>query len=142
MNQANQMKRIIIVGASSGIGRKLAELYAGNGNMVGITGRRNELLNEIRDHYPLNIVTECFDVTANENIARLASLVQKLGGLDILIYSSGIGEPSKELNWELDKLMVDTNVNGFIEITNWAFNFFVSTKPGSIQVIPIFFFIL
>ena len=40
MNSNNQIKRIIIVGATSGIGRKMAELYAAKGNIVGISGRR------------------------------------------------------------------------------------------------------
>lgn len=128
-------RKIIIVGATSGIGRRLAELYAANGNKVGITGRRNELLNEIKNQYPSLIETECFDVTGNENISRINSLVNKLGGLDILIYCSGIGEPSKELNWPLDKMTVDTNVNGFVEISNWGFNYFIKQGHGNLVTI-------
>ncbi|MEI9943126.1 MAG: hypothetical protein WDN26_02810 [Chitinophagaceae bacterium] len=41
----------------------------------------------------------------------------------LLIISSGTGIVSKELSWQIDKTTVDTNVNGFIEIANWAFNF-------------------
>ena len=125
-------KKVIIVGATSGIGRKLAEIYAEKGYKVGITGRRKNLLDEIQNHHPAQIETECFDVTKTENIERINSLVTKLGGLDILIYSSGLGEPYKELDWKLDKLTVDTNVNGFIEIANWAFNFFVKQDHGSL----------
>ena len=109
MSAVNQIKKIIIVGATSGIGRKMAELYAEAGNIVGITGRRKELLDEIQKTYPDHIETECFDVTGTENIQKIGSLIQKLGRLDILIYSSGVGEPSKELDWELDKKTVDTN---------------------------------
>lgn len=135
MNTNNQIKRIIIVGATSGIGRKMAEQYAANGNIVGITGRRKELLDEIENLLPGKIKTERFDVTADENIHRLSSLIQKTGGMDILIYSSGIGEPSKELNWQLDKATVETNVNGFIEIANWGFNYFIKQGHGSMAVI-------
>jgi len=135
MNAENQIKRIIIVGATSGIGRKMAELYAANGNIVGITGRRKEILDEIENTFPEKIKTECFDVTSHENISSLTSLIQKIGGLDILIYSSGVGEPSKELDWQLDKLTVETNVNGFIEIANWAFNFFIKQGRGRMAVI-------
>ena len=127
--------KVIIVGATSGIGRKLAELYAQKGYKVGITGRRTNLLDEIQKSYPSQIETECFDVTKTENIERINSLVNKLGGLDILIYSSGIGEPYKELDWKLDKLTADTNVNGFIEITNWAFNYFIKQDHGSLVTI-------
>jgi len=48
MNQQDQIKRVIIVGATSGIGRKMAELYAQKGCRVGISGRRKELLDEIQ----------------------------------------------------------------------------------------------
>lgn len=135
MNADNQIKRIIIVGATSGIGRKMAELYAADGNIIGITGRRKELLDEIENMFPEKIKTECFDVTGNENISCLTSLIEKTGGMDILIYSSGVGEPSKELDWQLDKLTVDTNVNGFIEIANWGFNYFIKQGHGRMAVI-------
>ena len=82
------------------MGRRLAELYAGRGNKVGITGRRNELLLEIQQQFPEKIETENFNVTGSENISSIKSLVKKLGGLDVLIYSSGIGEPGKQLNWD------------------------------------------
>jgi len=135
MRANNQIKKIIIVGATSGIGRKMAEFYAAKGNIVGITGRRRELLEEIENMFPGTIKTECFDVTANENIERLTSLIQKTGGMDILVYSSGIGELSKGLDWEIDKLTVDTNVNGFIEIANWTFNYFIKQGHGNMAVI-------
>jgi short-subunit dehydrogenase len=135
MSIKQQIKRVIIVGATSGIGRKMAELYAANGNIVGITGRRKELLAEIETKFPEKIKTEFFDVMGNENISSLTSLIQKIGGMDILVYSSGIGEPSKELDWQLDKLTVETNVNGFIEIANWGFNYFIKQGHGNMAVI-------
>jgi short-subunit dehydrogenase len=135
MSSTNQIKRVIIVGATSGIGRKMAELYAAKGNIVGISGRRTELLNEIKGLSPGKIETECFDVTGEENIERISSLVQKIGGLDILIYSSGVGEAVKELDWQIDKMTVETNVNGFVEIANWSFNYFIKQGHGSMAVI-------
>ena len=110
MSADHQIKKIIIVGATSGIGRKMAELYAAEGNIVGITGRRKDLLDEIQNMYPGKITTECFDVTGTENIERLKALIQKIGGMDILVYSSGVGEPSKKLEWRIDKPVVDTTV--------------------------------
>lgn len=135
MNTNGNIKKIIIVGATSGIGRRMAERYTQKGYQVAITGRRNALLNEIQTAYPNNIHIECFDVKGKENIPRLESLVKKLGGLDILVYCAGIGEPSKELDWQLDKAMVDTNVNGFVEIANWGFNYFIKQGYGAMAVI-------
>ena len=134
MNPGDQI-RIIIVGATSGIGRKMAELYAQKGYRVGITGRRQELLDEIQKAHPDRIETECFDVTGNDNIRHLKTLIEKLGGLDLLVYSSGVGEPSKKLEWRIDKPVVDTHVNGFIEIVNWTFNYFVEKNKGHLAVL-------
>ena len=128
-------KKILIIGASSGIGKRMAEVYASAGNIVGISARRCELLNELHEKYPSNIFTECFDVTGDNNIQHMQSLVNKTGGMDILVISAGTGEPSLELKWEIDKSIVGTNVNGFIEIANWAFNFFVTQGSGQLVTI-------
>lgn len=127
--------KIIIIGSTSGIGRRLAELYAEKGFRVGITGRRMELLIEIQNLYPGQVEIECFDVAKNENSSRLESLVNKLNGLDLLIISAGTADISKELDWQLDKQTVDTNVNGFVEIANWGFNYFSKQNSGSLAVI-------
>src|SRR5882757_1576441 len=113
-------QKIIIIGATSGIGRKLAEQYIERGCRVGITGRRLELLEEIKKQFSQQVEYECFDVTKEGNISHLEMLVDRVEGLNILIISAGIGEPSKELSWEIDKTTVNTNVNGFVEIANWA----------------------
>ena len=122
--------RIMIIGASSGIGRKLAELYAAENAMVGITARRKELLEEIKNQYPEHIEYECFDVMIPGFDHHMESLVKKLGGLDVLIISAGVGEPAKELSWAIDKRTVDTNINGFLASANWGFNYFLKQGHG------------
>lgn len=124
------MQKVIIIGGTSGIGKELAKLFAGAGHFVGVTGRRQELLYLLQLEYPNYIVTECFDVTGNSNITHLESLIGKLGGLDLLIYNAGYGDISNTLSWELDKMTVDTNVNGFIEIVNYTFNYFAQQGYG------------
>ena len=124
------MEKIIIIGATSGIGRELARLYAGDGWLVGATGRRQDLLYTLQLEYPNHIVTECFDVTAIESLNHLESLIKKMDGLDLLIYNSGFGDSRPGLDWETDKMTVDTNVNGFIEIINYSFNYFLAQGHG------------
>lgn len=128
-------KKIIIVGASSGMGRRMAELYAEKGNMVGITGRRTEMLNEIKRQIPQYVEIESFDVTGPGNINHLESLVAKLGGMDLLVISAGTGEPSEELSREIDNRTIVTNVNGFAEIANWGYNFFEKQGHGHLVAI-------
>ncbi len=128
-------QKIIIVGGTSGIGRKMAEIYLDLGNKVGITGRRAALLSEIRDQYPELASTACFDVTEEKNINHLNDLIGQLGGLDILVISAGNGDASEQLDWKIDQATVATNVNGFVEIANWAFNFFAGQGHGQLAVI-------
>jgi short-subunit dehydrogenase len=111
------MNKVIIIGATSGIGKELAHLYAANDWLVGVTGRRRALLDSLQQDFPDNILTECFDVTGDENIDCMKNLIQQLGGLDLLIYNSGYGEPSESLDWEIDKNTTLINVTGFTEIT-------------------------
>ncbi|HEX4373868.1 MAG TPA: SDR family NAD(P)-dependent oxidoreductase [Puia sp.] len=126
------MKKAIIVGATSGMGRELARLYANAGWLVGATGRRQDLLYTLQLEYPNHVITACFDVTSSNRISHIESLIKKLEGLDLLIYNSGFGDPSEKLDIEIDRMTVDTNVNGFLEIVNFAFNFFVAQGRGQL----------
>lgn len=132
MERIPSLKKVIIIGASSGIGRELAVLYATKGYMVGVTGRRYDLLISLQDQFPKNIVMESFDVSGKENILYVQSLIQKLDGMDILIYNSGFGKTSKTLEWEIENETTKVNVNGFIEIVCFAFNYFVNQGFGQI----------
>lgn len=125
-------KKVIIIGASSGIGKELAMLYARSGCTVGITGRRGELLEELKNAFPKQIETECFDVMGNDNINHLESLLQKTDGMDLFVYNSGYGEISDALDWTIERATVLTNVNGFIELVHYAFNYFVQQHHGQI----------
>jgi short-subunit dehydrogenase len=128
MKDAQQ--KIIIIGATSGIGRELAKIYASKGFLVGVTGRRMKLLLSLQEEFPQNIFIECFDVTGKENIPHLQSLIEKLNGLDILVYNSGYGESSKELAWEIENATTAVNVNGFVEIVCYGFNYLLNQGHG------------
>src|SRR6202042_3061040 len=130
LNFVLPMKKIIIIGASSGIGRELARLYAGEGALVGATGRRQELLYSLQLEYPNHVVTECFDATEKDMTVHLDSLVQKLGGLDMLIYSAGWGEPQEALEYAVEKATVDINVNGFLEAIFFGWRLFTGQGHG------------
>lgn len=128
------MKRIIIIGASSGIGQKLAELYAKEGHLVGITGRRQELLQRIKSSFSQNIITACFDVTAPESRQHLEQLISEIGGMDVFVYNAGFGDPSAQLIDATEIETTKTNVLGFVTLTSFAFSFFVQQGHGQIAV--------
>ena len=125
-------KKVIIIGASSGIGHELALLYVQAGCRIGITGRSCDALARLKNRFPQQIVTACFDTTGTENIAQLESLIGQLGGMDLFIYNAGYGEPSKTLEWRIEKTTTLTNVNGFIEMSVYAFNFFERQGYGAL----------
>lgn len=126
------MQKIIIVGGTSGIGRELACIYAGAGNLVGVTGRRQDLLYSLQLEFLNQVVTECFDVTSPQSIIHLQSLIQKMGGMDMFIYNAGYGDVSDVLDWKIDKETVDVNVNGFIVLVHYAFQYFVLNGGGQL----------
>ncbi|MDQ6758013.1 MAG: SDR family NAD(P)-dependent oxidoreductase, partial [Bacteroidota bacterium] len=55
-----------------------------------------------------------------------------LDGVNILIYNSGYGDVSNDLEWDIEKHTTDVNVNGFVEIVCYAFNYFSNQGHGQI----------
>lgn len=133
-NINDHMKRIIIIGASSGMGKCIAEKYAQLDNSVGITGRRCDLLNQIKNDNP-QIETACFDITEADALQHLENLITQLGGLDLLIISAGGGETNETYEWAKEEWMVQLNVNAFTRITHWAYHFFMRQGDGHLAVI-------
>ena len=130
------MKKAIVVGATSGIGKRLAELLVEKGYLVGITGRRTGLLEELKTQNPESYRIKTFDTTQTSSIAQqLDDLTHELGGLDLLIISSGTGDLNDKLDFELEKRTIDSNVGGFTAIADWAFNYFSSQKHGQLVAI-------
>lgn len=116
--------KVIIIGASSGIGKELAKQYTALDHSVAVTGRRQQLLLDLKKQYPA-MYTACFDVQATDAIAQLQSLITLMGGLDLLIYSAGYGEPSEDLVAETEIDATATNVMGFVTIAAFTFNYFL-----------------
>jgi len=130
------MNKAIIVGATSGIGRELADIFVKNNYKVGITGRRMQLLEEIKNENPDNYFIKCFDVTNTETIyVNLNELVADLGGLDMLIILSAIVRKNENLDFEIEKNILNTNVLGFTCVADWGINFFESQMFGHLVAI-------
>jgi short-subunit dehydrogenase len=130
------MKKAIIIGSTSGIGKGLAECFAVNNYKVGITGRRKELLLELKDENPDVYLTKVLDVTdTTSSIQQLEELIYELGGLDLFVISSGIGEINEALDFEIEKQTIDTNIVGFTSIADWTFNYFEKQQSGHLVVI-------
>jgi len=132
----NRRKTAIVIGATSGIGRELALQLMRNGYRVGITGRRKQQLHELKRLHPEDFVDRVFDITDIKSISRhMQSLVNELGGLDLLVLSSGTGDLNEALEFAIEKNTIDTNVIGFTALTDWTFRYFKEQKKGHLVAI-------
>jgi short-subunit dehydrogenase len=125
------VKKAIIIGATSGIGKSLAEVLLREGYEVGVTGRREELFQSIQANETNRLVFKKMDVQNLSNIESICNgLVSQLGGLDLLIISAGIGVENKNLNFDLENNVIRTNIQGFTLIANWAMRYFKEQGHG------------
>ena len=125
------MKKAIIIGATSGMGKSLAQLLVKNNYKVGITGRRLDLLIEMKQEDPNAYFIQSFDVSDTTAVVeKLEALTTELGGLDLFIISAGIGDINNTLNYEVEKRTIDTNIVGFTAVADWAYNYFEKQKLG------------
>jgi short-subunit dehydrogenase len=130
------MKRVIIVGATSGIGRELAKVLSQDGYMLGLTGRRSDLLDSLQLELRTASHTKQMDVShAVDAIQRLEDLIAQLGGLDLLVISAGVGFINGELEWAKEEETIDVNVTGFTAIANVGIRHFIRQASGHLVAI-------
>lgn len=124
-------KKAIVIGATSGIGKELADIFIMNGYSVGIAGRREDLLADIKRGNPDRYFTKYIDVSKTaEAIDQLNGLILEMGGVEIIVISAGIGYINKELDWTKEKETIDVNVSGFTAMANAAIHHFLSKGGG------------
>lgn len=129
------MKKVIIIGATSGIGEEIAKIYIAQGWQVGIAGRREEALTALAATAPAQVKTQVIDVTSADAPEQLKSLIEKLGGMDLFLLSSGIGSQNVKLEPEIELNTARTNVEGFIRMVTAAYRFFKEQGSGHLAVI-------
>lgn len=125
------MKKAIIIGASSGIGKELAGIFAANGYEVGIGARRTDLLNEIAAAAPVKFYTAAIDISDTDSaVPSLERLIKDMGGVDIIVISAGTGHLNPSLDWSQEKETIDTNVSGFTAVAGAAMRYFINREEG------------
>lgn len=129
------MKRIVIVGATSGIGLETARHCIRKGWRVGAAGRREEALEALRALAPDRVVTETLDVTREDAPEHLAQLIEKLGGMDIYLHVSGVGKRNTALTPGIEIDTVRTNGEGFVRMVTAAFGWFRAHGGGRLAVV-------
>jgi short-subunit dehydrogenase len=133
---SENQKKIWITGASSGIGKALAEKFALEGWRVAVSARRKEILDEMANNQ--NISSYPLDVTSQEQISDVFSkIINDFGNLDLCVFSSGTYDPKleQEININQNKFVMETNFFGVLYCVKSVEKYFKDKKNGHISVV-------
>ncbi|WP_222167176.1 SDR family NAD(P)-dependent oxidoreductase [Edaphocola aurantiacus] len=132
--------KVVITGATAGIGRALAEEFARNGHDLWITGRRTDRLTEIsaqlQKEYNVTVNYTCFDIRERAAVENaVATIAADWGTPDILINNAGLALGLSGIeNGDVDQweTMIDTNLKGLLYMTRHIAPLMVKEKKGHI----------
>ncbi len=119
------MKKIVITGATSGIGLRVAELLAARGVRLGLAGRNAKVLEELECKYPDNVVTKRIDINSSHSPEALHDLIERMGGMDIFLHIAGIGYDNPEFTPERECEIIRTDTEGFARMVSAAYAYFL-----------------
>ncbi|MEG1672169.1 MAG: SDR family NAD(P)-dependent oxidoreductase [Alistipes sp.] len=129
------MMKIVIIGATSGIGLATARACIRKGWRVGVAGRRASALETLRREAPEQVEVAELDVTKNDAPMRLNELIVKLGGMDIYLHCAGVGSQNAALDPAIEIATAQTNVTGFTRMVTAAFAHFRACGGGHLAAI-------
>ena len=117
------MKQAIIVGASSGIGRELADQLTAKNYQLGLMARR-ERLEQLLTDLPGEHFIQRTDISLIEQAQQqLSQLIEHMSNVELIV-NSGVGQQERKPNWEAQRQMIDVNIRGFSAMTVVAMNYF------------------
>lgn len=124
MTRTNDVsKTAVVIGATSGIGREVAAQLASQGYRVGITGRREALLEELARSAPQRYETAAFDIAQPDACDRLAALTGSLGSPELIVFCSGTGDLNDGLDYRIEEATNRVNVDGFTRTVDWCYRY-------------------
>ena len=131
----------LIIGGTFGIGYELSKIYLKKSKNLIILGRNNEKLDEISKEFSnsqTNVITKKLDVTSIEQCKQtLTSIIDELGSLDLIIYSSGFYKPNNTFDVDLDlyRKTIEVNFMGLINVMSVILPFLKQQQKGHIAMI-------
>ncbi|HOC93554.1 MAG TPA: SDR family NAD(P)-dependent oxidoreductase [bacterium] len=129
----SEKKKVVIIGASQGIGAAVADEFSRRGCVVGITARNSSNLETVRSCMSGECHTRTFDASVPERaMAEFEALIAEMGGMDIAVINAGTGRPNRDLDWEPEKETIDINVTGFAAMCNVAYKHFLKQGYGKL----------
>ena len=133
---SENQKKIWITGASSGIGKALAEKFALEGWKVAVSARRKEILDEMSNNK--NIFAYPLDVTNQNQINDVfTKIIKDFDGLNLCVFSSGTYDPKleQEINIKQNKFVMETNFFGVLYCIKAVERYFKEKKEGHISIV-------
>ena len=125
-------KSVLIVGGSSGLGKRLAELYVKENCKVGIIARRENLLKEIQQRYPSNVYICTADISDSFIDEKINRLIAEMNGVDLMILAASHGEINEALDSTIENDTVENNVKGYLQVLITAWHYFYQKGYGHI----------
>lgn len=135
------MKKIaLITGATSGIGAATARRLAKDGYSLVVTGRRQQLLDELKRsievEFKSDVIALCFDVRSYLEVeSSIQNLPDKWKNIDVLVNNAGLAvglNPIQDGVIEDWDRMIDTNIKGLLYVTRVVVPYMVERKVGHI----------
>jgi NADP-dependent 3-hydroxy acid dehydrogenase YdfG len=131
---------VLITGATSGIGKSTAQLFAKNGHDLIITGRREDRLKEIKTQlesdFKTKVTTLCFDIRKLSEVeTAISTLSSENKKIDVLVNNAGLAAglgPIQSGNIDHWERMIDTNLKGLLYISRAISNLMIENKKGHI----------
>lgn len=126
------MKKAIVIGASTGIGRALTKVLAKEGYEIGLVARHQETLLSLQNEIQPKCYVQEIDITSPQAISSVESLIHQMHGIDLFIINAGVGYHNPDLDWQKEKETIELNVLGFTAMTNVAMRYFLHKGAGHI----------
>ena len=129
-------KRILITGATSGIGEATFKHAIKNRHSVFITGRNEKKLKELAESNP-DVFYMKADVTNVDDVKNLLdSVLEKMGGIDVLMNNAGIGIFDKLIDSNLEDWhqMIDVNIKGVLNVLHYFLPNLIETNGQVINL--------
>ena len=133
---SKNQKKVWITGASSGIGKAVAEKFASKGWKVAVSARTKAVLDQMSKNQ--NMFSFPMDVTDQTQIKKsFDNILTEFGDLDLCIFSSGTYDPKDESKINSDKIRNVINVNffGVIDCVKVVEDHFKNKKSGHISIV-------
>ena len=141
-HRAGQPKKILILGATSGIAEATARIWAAQGHHLFLVGRNPDKLAmvaaDLRTRGAASVATATADLDdASRHPDLLAHAINTLTGLDIALLAHGIlgDQPTAEQDFAHAAHILNTNLIAPVSLLTWLANFCVQRRSGTLAVI-------